>query len=375
MRILLLSAYDAGSHAYWRQSLADMLPEWQWHSLTLPPRHFSWRVRGNAAYWALREREVLESGWDLLIATSMVDLATLRGLVPALAAVPTLYYFHENQFAFPVSPRQKSSLEAQMVSLYGAMAADAVAFNSAYNRSTFLRGCEALWRRLPDFTPPELPQSLAAKSEVLPVPLAPASPGAPSRARLPWRASGPLAHRPLRLIWCGRQEYDRGGEGLERILQRLSDADLDFELALVGAVFRERPAVFDRIEARWAGQLAHIGWLPAAQDYRALLASGDLVLSTTLHEFQGVAVMEAVQRGCVPVLPRRLAYPEIYPDNYLYAASEDPDTEAAAGAEHILVMAACLRDGDIAAPDLQAWEREALRPRYRSAVLELTGRG
>ena len=82
MKVLLLSAYAAHSHVYWQNSLQAMFGQWQWQVLSLPPRHLSWRARGNPLYWAMAERELLERGYDLLIATSMVDLATLRGLVP-----------------------------------------------------------------------------------------------------------------------------------------------------------------------------------------------------------------------------------------------------------------------------------------------------
>ena len=76
MKILLLSAYAARSHVHWQQMLQSMFPRWEWTVLELPPRHFSWRVRGNALYWSIEEQDTLEQAYDLLIATSMVDLAT-----------------------------------------------------------------------------------------------------------------------------------------------------------------------------------------------------------------------------------------------------------------------------------------------------------
>jgi glycosyltransferase involved in cell wall biosynthesis len=171
-RILLLSAYDAASHQHWRQQLVTMFPHCHWTHLVLPARYFSWRIRGNSLSWAFNHRQKLTDNYDLLIATSVCDLASLRGFVPELARVPTLVYFHENQLAYPDSGKQHPSVEPAMVNLYSALCADQVAFNSEWNRRSFLEGVRALLRRLPDEVPPELVSLLTAKSLVLPVPLA-----------------------------------------------------------------------------------------------------------------------------------------------------------------------------------------------------------
>ncbi|HAC26289.1 MAG TPA: DUF3524 domain-containing protein, partial [Marinobacter hydrocarbonoclasticus] len=47
---------------------------------------FQWRIRGNPVSWL--HQPGLDESWDLVIATSMVDLATLRGLHPRIANTP-----------------------------------------------------------------------------------------------------------------------------------------------------------------------------------------------------------------------------------------------------------------------------------------------
>lgn len=366
MKVLLLSAYDAQSHRYWAQGLQEMMPDWEWQLLSLPPRHFSWRVRGNPLYWALEERELLEQPHDLLLATSMVDLATLRGLVPALASVPTALYFHENQFAYPQHRQQHSLLEAQMVSLYSALAADCILFNSAYNRDSFLQGCAALLKRLPDRVPAGVVSRLAQSAQVLPVPLRDGD----CEAALPWWP-GPAAasgRRPLRLLWSARQEHDKGGEGLLRILGRLEGQGLDYELALTGEQFRDSPPVFAQIQRDYAHRLVQFGYVEEPARFRGLQAAADMVLSTALHEFQGLAVMQAVAAGCVPVVPDRLAYQELYGAEYRYASSpEDPEQEAQAAVERILALAAA----DRAAPSTEYYQAASLAARYRSLLQAL----
>ena len=104
MKILLLSAYDADSHRYWRKHLVENFPEHQWTVLSLPGRYFSWRIRGNSLSWAFGEQsEKLKRQYDLVIATSMTDLFSLRGFIPSLGNIPTLVYFHENQFDYPAT--------------------------------------------------------------------------------------------------------------------------------------------------------------------------------------------------------------------------------------------------------------------------------
>ena len=372
MKILLLSAYAAQSHVQWQRGLRAMLPDIEWQVLELPPRHFSWRVRGNALYWALQEREVLSGGFDLVLATSMVDLATLRGLVPALCATPAILYFHENQFDYPRQQRQHSLLEAQMVSLYSALAADRALFNSIYNRESFLDGCEHLLGRLPDKVPPGVVALLREKSAVLPVAIdldllaraSPAWPGTPSGT----------PGKPLRIVWCGRFEYDKGAQGLLHILQQLERQECDYELALVGQQFRNLPTVFADIQRDFPHRLVHCGYLAEAGDYHALLRGADVVLSTSLHEFQGLAVLEAVAAGCIPVVPDRLAYREIYPDEYRYPSLPgDPLPEALGAAQLLLRLAGSVNNGAERPPDISAYGRGHLGPRYLQEFAGLAG--
>ena len=350
-----------------------MLGEWHWEVLELPPRHFSWRVRGNPLYWAVQEREVLAARYDLLVATSMVDLATLRGLVPSLATVPSVVYFHENQFAYPQQSQQHNLLEAQMVSIYSALAADLLMFNSAYNCASFLSGCEQLLRRLPDKVPTGIVESLRDKSTVVPVPVVTDVSAADSD---PWPEKGSMASgRALRLLWTGRFEYDKGGEGLLSILQHLERDGLDYTLALVGQQFRNSPAVFTQIREDFSHRLIQFGYIDSLPEYRALLCGADIALSTALHEFQGLALLEAVAAQCIPAVPDRLAYRELYPEQFRYSSSpeDDPQAEARSGAELVQRLALELQEGRVTPPDISAFDTQQLAVRYRNAFTTLIG--
>ena len=55
------------------------------------------------------------------------------------------------------------------------------------------------------------------------------------------------------------------------------------------------------------------------------------MLSTALHDFQGLSILEAVQAGCVPIVPNRLAYQEIFDAQYKYPSRLDKPVEEAVG--------------------------------------------
>jgi len=312
VRVLLLSAYEAFSHRQWRETLQRGLADWEWFSLTLPPRHFSWRIRGNPLQWSIAERETLERDYDLVLATSMVDLATLRGLVPSLASVPTLLYFHENQFAYPEGRHRHGLLEAQMVSIYSALAADGLVFNSAFNRDSFLYGCAALLQGMPDAVPPGIGEVLAAKSRVLPVPV-----------EIPDFDARSTPGGALQLIWNHRWEYDKNPDQLLEIATLLLDEDKEFTLHVVGQQFREQPDAFVPLKERLelGGALGHWGYIEDRRDYFSLLASCDVALSTSLHDFQGLSMLEACACGCAPLVPDRLVYPEWFAAEFRYRDS------------------------------------------------------
>ncbi|HEY9032410.1 MAG TPA: DUF3524 domain-containing protein, partial [Pseudomonadales bacterium] len=282
-RILLLSAYDAGSHRQWREQLVASQPDFDWQVLALPPRFFRWRIRGNPLSWL--HEPLLQQAWDLLLVTSMVDLASLRGLHPHLATVPAIVYLHENQFAYPASAGQHHSIDPQMVNLYSAIAAEALWFNSAWNRHSFLHGVQALLAGLPDGVPDGLPEQLREKSRVLPVPIADAL----FVDRQP--AVNPACPH---LLWNHRWEYDKGPERLLLLLDRLLENGQDFRLSLVGEQFRQQPPVFATIGQRHQSRLCHYGYVERVADYHHLLREADVVISTALHDFQGLAMLEAM---------------------------------------------------------------------------------
>ncbi len=320
MKVLLLSAYDVASHRYWRKGLVDNLDTIDWQQLSLPPRHFNWRIRGNPLSWAISEQETLSKHYDAIIATSMVDLATLKGLVPNLANTPSIVYFHENQFVYPLSSRQQQRIEPQMVTLYNGLAADQLVFNSHYNRTTYLSGIEQLLAKMPDCVPKGIVNKLSSKSQVIPVPIEFTKHPTPSTFTT-----------PLTLVWNHRWEYDKGPERLYAALLLLKKRGIDFRIHIIGQQFRQIPDIFGQIQTEFSEHIGEFGYLENHKDYLRVLSESDLVISTAIHEFQGLAVLEAVTCGCIPVVPDRLSYPEFFEEIYCYQSELDNINSEAAG--------------------------------------------
>ena len=361
MRILLFSAYDAQSHRYWWQGLKAALPEQNWTVLTLPARHFAWRIRGNSLSWALGEQETLNQPYDLLIATSMTDLSTLQGLVPHLAGIPSLLYFHENQFAYPLGNQARQQVEPQIVSLYAALAADHLCFNSAYNRNTFLSGVAQLLDKLPDHIPDGICETLEQKSSILAVPLQASAAAVPE---------GNNRHGPMHVLWNHRWEYDKAPERLLLALRKLTDNKINFRLHVTGQQFRTVPDAFTSIREEFHQHIETWGYIRDRDSYQALLRSCDIVLSTALHDFQGLSILEAVMAGCLPVVPARLAYPELLPATCCYDShSQSPEKESEALASHLAQLAQLHASGTLpAAPDISSLYWADMASDYRDLL-------
>jgi glycosyltransferase involved in cell wall biosynthesis len=378
-RILLLSAYDAMSHRMWRGRLLEMFPGHTWTQLVLPPRHFNWRIRGNSLQWALNEKDLLNQGYDLLIATSMVDLASLRGLIPRIAQLPTLLYFHENQFVYPLGSKQRSNnVEPQLVPLYSALCADAIVFNSNYNRSTFLQGTRELLKKLPDQLPPELLERIE-KSEVLPVPL---------EEFLFEPVTSAMLVRPkqiLDVVWNHRWEYDKGPKLLLCLAQAILTQRLPIRLHVVGQQFRSSPVEFEKIATLLEQHAADLeidqgsfGFVEKRERYIYLLTRCEVVLSTALHDFQGLAIQEACTLGCTPLVPDALVYPEYIDSKFLYTfnkginESNEDEANCAEILKQLEIWQTMLAN-NIALPrvTLDDFSQKVLRPKYAELLERL----
>jgi len=346
MKILMLSGYDAMSHRQWREGLVKHLSEFEWTSLSLPPRFFAWRTRGNSLSFAYGHRDILERDYDLIVTTSMTDFSALRGMVPKLATVPSVVYFHENQFAYPENKSFHSDMEIKAISIYNALCGDHVLFNTEYNRVSFISGARKFLKKMPDHVPKGLPEVIEGKSSSLNVPIEPFCGERKSSDK-------------LTILWNHRWEYDKAPERFYLMLKKLEEFGVDFRLNIVGQVFREIPEAFERIKSDFSEKIVRWGFQEDRAEYDAALSESDFVVSTAIHDFQGLAILEAADAGCIPVLPGRVAYPELFDKRFIYKVSDDEQAEAENCARLIMKLK------DESAPEMNSFYWENLKDRYR----------
>lgn len=317
LSVWALEPYFGGSHRQFLEGLrAHSAHRLELH--TLPGRHWKWRMQGGALSLARSSYESAgEEGPDVLFASDMLDLPYYTTLAhPAARRAPTIMYFHENQLTYPLPPGVERDLGYGLKNVASALAADRVLFNSDFHRRDFLRGVRELLDSVPDEVPARVLEEVEEKSRVLPLGCDLRRLDEPEPGR--WRAGGP---GPL-LLWNQRWEYDKAPEDFFQALYTLAAEGLDFRVAVAGPNRGEPTAEFREVRERLGDRIVQWGRVESQAEYADLLRSADIVVSTALHEFFGVAVVEAIYCGCRPILPARLSYPELVPmevqDRVLY---------------------------------------------------------
>lgn len=239
--------------------------------------------------------------WDLIFCSDMLNLAELLGLSPReISELPRIVYFHENQLTYPVRFESERDYQFAMTNITTALAATQVWFNSAYHRDVFLEAINGFLRKMPDHQPTEVVEKIRCKSRVNP-------PGIAAVAR----RSEERKPGPIRILWAARAEHDKNPEDFFAALKILKSRAINFRLSMIGERFRQSPEIFDWAEDFFSEHIDRWGYQKSRREYEQALAQADVIVSTAEHEFFGISVVEAIAAGAYPVLPNRLAYPEI----------------------------------------------------------------
>jgi glycosyltransferase involved in cell wall biosynthesis len=361
MRVLAIDPFHGGSHRQFLTGVRD-LSRHQWNIIPGKPVHWKWRMRSAPLELAATTRSFISArGYpDVLFCTDMLDLASFRGLLrdPLITELPSVVYFHENQWSYPVSPHARPDTHFGYTNLLSALAADACWFNSQFHRDDFFGACETFVGRMPDAQAAHDLDSLPEKSRVIP-------PGFAShhvhRGR---RESGALT-----IGWVSRWEYDKRPDKFFELLRLLEDQGIDFQLILLGARPLSKPKDLKKIEQRFAQRIVHNGYAATTEQYWELLGKIDVVVATADHEFFGIAVCEAIWAGAIPILPNRLSYPELAIESCLF----DSLTEAVEKIDQLCDQEVRMQQSEASRRNIQSLKLDRLISRIDDEIEALAG--
>ena len=316
VNIALLEPFMTGSHAAWARGYAAS-SQHKVELFSLEGKHWKWRMHGGAPTLA---RRFLASGFlpDMILATDMLDLTTFLALTRRVtASIPCVAYFHENQLSYPWSPDDADpALQRDahycFINFTSALAADRVCFNSAYHQQDFLAQLPGFLRSFPDHTEVALVEEVAQKCATLPLGLDLAPLDKHSESVQGDCSGADKSEVPL-ILWNHRWEYDKNPEDFFRALFALQEQGVEFKLAVLGEAYRRQPSIFEQARQRLDRHIVHWGYVESCAEYITWLWRADILPVTSVHDFFGVSVVEALYCRCYPLLPQRLAYPEHVP--------------------------------------------------------------
>lgn len=320
LRFLFLEPFYGGSH----RDFADGLVAHSRHEIklvTLPDRFWKWRMRGASIYWSNRIEN--PGQYDGLIVSSLMNLADLKALWGDQCP-PALVYFHENQLTYPSGPEGRPDHQPGFTNIATALTARRILFNSHTHKDAFLSALPEFIRIMPDFRPKWVTSAIKQKADV-------AYPGCHFKASDPLQSRD--ANQPPLIIWNHRWEHDKNPEAFFCALDQVAKLDIDFQVALLGEAFSRIPEICEKAPQKLGDRLIKYGYEPSREDYRQWLQRGHMVISTANQENFGISTVEAIGHGCLPLLPRRLSYPEILPEafhqDFLYSDQHDLENKLA----------------------------------------------
>jgi glycosyltransferase involved in cell wall biosynthesis len=309
LRVFLVEPWLGGSHQAWAEGYAACSRH-DVHVVGLGDAHWRWRLRGGAVTLAEQVADLSTAVGrpDVVLASSMLDLAAFLGHCRrSLGDAAVCLYLHETQPARTRLTGEPLDDDVAHRNWSSMVVADHTFVNSGFHRRKLFEALPALLQGAPDHRHTHLVAPVEARTTVLPV-------GVDVEALVAEDRPVDDGGAPL-VLWNHRWDHDKAPEVFFRALRRLDHDGVAFRLALAGANVRRDPREFAEAEERFGDRLVHVGHLDRTR-YLELLLRSSVVASTAVHEFFGIAMVEAMAAGAVPFLPRALSYPELVPSEF-----------------------------------------------------------
>lgn len=313
MKILLLEPFFTGSHQKW----AEDFKRFSKHEITilsLKGKHWKWRMHAGAIDFA-KQFERISFQPDLILASDMLDLNLFLSLTRKQTfSIPTAVYFHENQLTYPWSPsdedvKLKRDNHYAFINFTSALVADKILFNSEFHKQSFLAALPNFLKQFPDNRNLENIKIIEEKSHYLPL-------GIDLERFQEIKKSIKNEHKRAVILWNHRWEFDKDPEEFFKALFVLKEKGIEFKLIVLGEKYTKSPAIFDEAKENLKQEIIHWGFVDSFEKYANLLCQADLIPVTSKQDFFGMSLIEAMACDVVPLLPKRLAFPEHIPEEF-----------------------------------------------------------
>ena len=304
LNILYVEPFYSGSHKQWIDAY-KIHSKHNIHILDLPGKKWKWRMHGGAITLA-EKFNTLNKKFDLIICSDMLNLPVFKSLCnKKLLSNKIILYFHENQLSYPWSPFDKDielkrDLHYHYINYTSSLVSDYNFFNSSYHLQSYIEAVRKYLNKMPDFQNKDTVNKIIKKSDVLSL----------GCDLTKFETIDKEINSPI-ILWNHRWEYDKNPDLFFKILMELYDDDIKFSLIVLGEKNMEYPEVFDKAIKKLKDRIIHFGYCDSYSEYMKYIKLSNILPVTSIQDFFGISIVEAVSCGNIPILPNRLSYPEI----------------------------------------------------------------
>lgn len=320
MLIYIVDPYYNASHRMWAQGIKSN-SKFEVEIFSMSPNYWTWRMQGSA-YTMSKRVSSSNVRPDLIMVTDMIDLPLLKNLLPKNWNVPYVLYMHENQLTYPLSQYTQDKyqdLSYGYMNYKSCLVADYILFNSEYHSNTFLKACQILLHKMPDNKNLETIDLIKRKSQVIPIGL-----NLDQIEKVVKQTGNTTVNKRIpSLLFNHRWEYDKRPEVFINLIDSLLENKLEFKINITSKL---SPSDAEKLKSKYGKYLNHIGNITSYESYLKLVSQSNILPVTSIHDFFGISVLEAIHCGCYPILPSDLCYQEhfiSYNEEYFYKDDTD----------------------------------------------------
>ena len=310
LNICLIEPFYSGSHKRW----VDDYQSYSKHNieiLTLKGVYWKWRMHGGAITLAEKfNKKYQHKGIpDLILTTDMLNLPVFASFINK--SIPIITFFHENQLTYPWSSKDRDKIKNRdhhygFINYSTALKSNKIMFNSNFHLESFINALKIFLKQFPDHRGLKNIELIKKKSIV-------------SYLGIDLKQFDKFKFKKINknpiILWNHRWEYDKNPELFFNILKELKNDNYKFNLVILGEEFSTEMEIFKLARNYFSKEILHMGYSNSFEEYAKWLWKSDLLPVTSYQDFFGISIMEATYCNVIPILPSRLSYPELFPNN------------------------------------------------------------